>query len=126
MKFFIGLLATLVLSNAAPAQATMLVGQIQYHDVEGRIGVRVNHSGRVFKVHPMSPAAVAGIQKGDVITSVDGRRSGIGGNIHGTPGTVAHITVKRIGEDQELSFEVPRIEFQHIQMLETAPLLVQK
>ncbi len=63
MKILFALLTTLFLAQAVPADATMLVGGIQYRDAEGRIGVRINHSGRVFKVHPHSPAEAAGIQK---------------------------------------------------------------
>lgn len=118
MKFFIALLAAATFTQAAmaPAQATTLTGGIKYHDVEGRIGVRVNHSGRVFRVHPQSPADVAGIQKGDVITEVDGDRRHIVGRIHGQPGTVVSLTVRRQGE--ELAFKVPRVEFYNIHMMD--------
>ncbi|MBI2810331.1 MAG: hypothetical protein HYX67_05845, partial [Candidatus Melainabacteria bacterium] len=62
MKFLFALLMTLCFLQAAPAEATTLVGGIQYRDVEGRIGVRINHYGRVHKVHANSPAEIAGIQ----------------------------------------------------------------
>ncbi|MBS1956488.1 MAG: PDZ domain-containing protein [Cyanobacteria bacterium SZAS-4] len=124
MKFLFALLTTLFLAQAMPANATMLVGSVQYRDAEGRIGVRINHYGRVHKVHAHSPAEIAGIQKGDVITSVDGLRKGFVGKIHGTPGTVAHLTLRRAGE--ELSFSVPRVEVFQIQSEEKPPLLVQR
>ncbi|HEY9733536.1 MAG TPA: PDZ domain-containing protein [Drouetiella sp.] len=124
MKFLFALLTVLSLAQAVPADATMLVGGIQYHDVEGRIGVRVNHSGRVHRVHPSSPAEIAGIQKGDVITSVDGDRKRVVGKIHGMPGTIANLTVRRNGE--ELSFAVPRVEVFKIHMADKPPLLVQR
>ncbi|CAN5649186.1 hypothetical protein BH10CYA1_BH10CYA1_14710 [soil metagenome] len=124
MKILFALLTTLFLAQAVPVDATTLVGGIQYRDVEGRIGVRINHSGRVHKVHPQSPAEIAGIQKGDVITSVNGLRKGFVGKIHGRPGTFANLTVRRAGE--ELSFSVPRVEIFQIQSTEEPPLLVQR
>jgi|688.fasta_scaffold436130_2 S1-C subfamily serine protease len=124
MKYLFALLTVISLAQAVPADATMLVGGIQYHDVEGRIGVRVNHSGRVHRVHPNSPAETAGIQKGDVITSVDGDRKSVVGRIHGMPGTIANLIVRRNGE--ELSFAVPRVEVFKIHMEDKPPLLVQR
>lgn len=124
MKFLFAFLSALTLFHCASADATTLVGGIKYHEVEGRIGVRVNHSGRVHKVHPDSPAELAGIQKGDVITSVDGKRSSVVGRIHGQPGTVANLTVRRNGD--ELSFAVPRVEVFKIRMLDKPPLVVQR
>jgi C-terminal processing protease CtpA/Prc len=124
MKILFALLTTLFLAQALPADATMLVGGVQYRDVEGRIGVRINHAGRVHKVHPNSPAETAGIQKGDVITSVNGLRKNFVGKIHGTPGTFANLTIRRGGE--ELSFSVPRVEAFQIPSSEQPPLLVQR
>lgn len=124
MKFLFALLMTLIFLQAVPANASTLVGGIQYRDVEGRIGVRINHYGRVHKVHANSPAETAGIQKGDVITSVNGLRKGFVGKIHGTPGTVANLTVRRAGE--ELAFSVIRVEVFQIQAAEPPPLLVQR
>jgi len=124
MKFLFALLTAISLSQTVAADATTLVGVIKYHEVEGRIGVRVNHSGRVHRVHPQSPAEVAGIQKGDVITSVDGTRSSVVGRIHGQPGTVAHLTVRRNGD--ELMFAVPRVEAFNIRMEDKPPLVVQR
>ena len=124
MKFLFAIVTTLFLAQAVPTQATTLVGGVQYRDVEGRIGVRINHYGRVHKVHAHSPAEVAGIQKGDVITSVDGLRKGFVGKIHGIPGTVANLTLRRAGE--ELSFSVPRVEVFQIESAEQPPLLVQR
>lgn len=124
MKDLFAFITVIFLAQAVPADATMLVGGIQYHDVEGRIGVRINHSGRVHRVHPNSPAEAVGIQKGDVITSVDGMRKSFVGKIHGTPGTIVNLTVRRNGE--ELSFAVPRVEVFKIHMDDKAPLLVQR
>ena len=124
MKFLFALLTTLFLAQALPADATMLVGGIQYRDVEGRIGVRINHYGRVHKVHANSPAEKAGIQKGDVITSVNGLRKNFVGKIHGIPGTIANLTLRRAGE--ELSFSVPRVETFQIQCQDAPPLLVHR
>jgi S1-C subfamily serine protease len=123
MKILMALLMVTFL-HTSPAQATMLTGIVQYRDVEGRIGVRVNHSGRVFKVHSKSPADIVGIRPGDVITSVDGIRSGFVGKIHGTPGTIVNLTVRR--DHEEMAFQVPRVDFQEFQLLGSAPLLVQK
>jgi C-terminal processing protease CtpA/Prc len=117
-------LLTVIFLQAIPANATTLVGGIQYRDVEGRIGVRINHAGRVHKVHANSPAEIAGIRAGDVITSVDGDQKKFVGKIHGTPGTVVQLTVRRAGE--ELAFAVPRVEFFEIEKAESAPLLVQR
>lgn len=124
MKLLFAFLTVLSLAQAVPADATTLVGGIQYHDVEGRIGVRVNHAGRVHKVHANSPAEAAGIQKGDVITSVDGLRKNVVGKIHGIPGTIANLTIRRNGE--ELAFSVPRVEVFKIRMDDKAPLVVQR
>ncbi len=124
MRFLFAIFTTLFLAQALPTEATMLVGGIQYRDVEGRIGVRINHYGRVHKVHAHSPAEIAGIQKGDVITSVNGLRKGFVGKIHGIPGTVANLTLRRDGE--ELSFSVTRVEVFQIESVEPPPLLVQR
>lgn len=98
-----------------PANATILYGVVQYRNVEGRIGVRISHSGKVARVHPGSPAAEAGLKEGDVITAVDGRRGAVE-HIHGIPGTVVSLTVQRA--DQELTFDVPRVEFTDIRYKE--------
>ncbi len=125
MRFLFAFLLTLFFFlQAMPAKATTLVGGVQYRDVEGRIGVRINHYGRVHKVHANSPAETAGIQKGDVITSVNGLRKGFVGIIHGIPGTVANLTVRRDGE--ELAFSVIRVEVFQIQATQPPPLLVQR
>jgi len=124
MKILLAFLTVIFIAQAVPANATMLVGGIQYRDVEGRVGVRINHSGRVFKVHANSPAEAAGILKGDVITSVNGLRKGFVGKIHGTPGTIANLTVRRAGE--ELAFSVIRVETFEIQSSQQPPLLVQR
>ncbi len=118
MKFVIVLLMVTFL-HTAPADATTLIGMVQYRHAEGRIGVRINHSGRVFKVHSKSPADIVGIRPGDVITSVDGKRSGFVGKIHGTPGTIANLTVRR--DHEELAFQVPRVDFLEFQLGAGAP-----
>lgn len=124
MKFLPALFLIASLSMSSAAEATMLVGGVQYRDVEGRVGVRINHCGRVHKVHANSPAERAGILKGDVITSCDGMRKHFVGKIHGIPGTVAHLTVRRNGE--EVAFDVPRVEVFQVNTEDKPPLLVQR
>jgi len=95
----------------APANAKMLIGMVEYHEVEGKIGIKVSNQGKVHRVHPHSPAEAAGIKQGDLITNVDGRRNNVL-NIHGTPGTLVSLTVKRASDEFEIS--VPRVDFRDI------------
>jgi len=109
------LLPALLLSFAcliAPADAKLLIGMIQYHEVEGKIGIKVSNQGKVHRVHPNSPAEAAGIRQGDLITTVDGKRNNVP-NIHGTPGTLVSLTLKRAGDT--LEFNVPRVDYRDIQ-----------
>ena len=89
-NFALALLASLCL--VSPVSAKMLIGVVQYHNVEGRIGIRTNYHGTVFRVHPNSPAENVGLKKGDVITLVDGKKNNVD-HIHGPPGTLVTMRV---------------------------------
>jgi C-terminal processing protease CtpA/Prc len=95
-----------------PADARLLVGMVEYQEVEGKIGVKVSTQGKVHRVHPHSPAEVAGLKEGDVIKMVDGRKNNVL-NIHGTPGTLVSLTVERGGD--VFAVDVPRIDYRQIE-----------
>ena len=95
----------------APANAKLLIGMIQYQEVEGKIGIKVSNQGKVHRVHPHSPAEAAGIRQGDLITNVDGKRNNVL-SIHGTPGTLVCLTVKRASDTLEMN--VPRVDYRQI------------
>lgn len=59
---------------------------------KGGIGVRTDWDHKVTRVYLDSPAERAGIEVGDKIVTVDSKKHG---TCRGTPGSVAHITVKR-------------------------------
>jgi len=65
---------------------------------------------------PGSPAYRAGIRPGDVIMSVDGKStqglssSEVADMLKGPKGTIVHISMKRVGYDQQLDFTVTRDE----------------
>jgi carboxyl-terminal processing protease len=65
---------------------------------------------------PGSPAYRAGIRPGDVITLVDGKTtaglssSEVADMLKGPKGTIVHISMKRVGYDQQLDFTVTRDE----------------
>lgn len=71
----------------------------------GRVGVRVSKDGGVSLVHPHSPAATAGIQKGDIIVMSDGVK-GIK-HIDGDVGTTASLVVRRGAH--VLKFKITRV-----------------
>lgn len=72
----------------------------------GRIGVRVSSTtGGISQVLRVSPAADAGLRKGDVIIEADG----VKGHkfTDGMAGTIVHIKVRRGAE--VLEFDIPRV-----------------
>lgn len=71
---------------------------------EGRCGYG---SGKIRYVYRDSPAKVSGIKKGDIVLEVDGKEHNCH-NIHGTPGTVVHIKLRR--KEEILEFDVMRTE----------------
>ncbi len=94
-----------------PANAKLLIGMVQYNEVDGKIGIKVSNQGKVHHVHPHSPAEAAGIREGDLITTVDGKSNNVL-NIHGTPGTLVCLTVKRASDVIEVN--VPRVDYRDI------------
>lgn len=59
---------------------------------KGGIGVRTDWDHRVTRVYLDSPAEQAGIEVGDKILTVDGKKHG---TCRGAPGSVAHVTLRR-------------------------------
>lgn len=82
------------LVTSASAQAVTLDCGIEKSDAEGRIGIRVNTSGDIQRVHPGSPAERAGLRAHDMVVAVDGQRQAVR-QIHGEPGTVVQLDVRR-------------------------------
>ncbi len=111
MKYFAASLVCLI-AFSLPARAELLIGMCQYHEVDGKIGVRVSNRGKVARVHPHSPADQAGIKTGDLIVEVDGKKGNVD-HIHGRPGTLVGLTVKRA--DTSFSVDVPRIDYRDIE-----------
>lgn len=81
------------------------------------IGIEVSYeSGAVVVVAPIegSPAHRAGLEPGDVITSIDGHRVGDRGlmdaigRIRGEPGTLVRLTVEREAAPEPLEFVIER------------------
>jgi carboxyl-terminal processing protease len=64
---------------------------------------------------PGSPAEQAGIRAGDLITEVEGQTIGPGAietaiaHLRGQVGTVAHLTVQRVGSSAALKFSIARV-----------------
>ncbi len=86
----------------------MLVGGVQYKNVPGRIGVRINKKGLVKLVRPKSPAERAGIKPGDIVKVVDGKPGDVW-HIHGTPETYVNLVVRR--GDTEFRVRIKRIDY---------------
>lgn len=103
--------------SMAPVEAEMLIGAVQYHEVEGRIGVLTDHSGKVFKVHCESPADTAGILPDDRIFKVDGKENNVE-HIKGTPGTMVRLTIVR--GQARFSIDVPRADYRTIRRVTIA------
>jgi C-terminal processing protease CtpA/Prc len=93
MKRLAAVLAVTLFSSAS-AQAMTLVCGVEKTDTEGRIGIRVNTSGDIERVHPGSPADLAGLRPHDMVIAVDGRHKAVR-QIAGEPGTVVQLDVRR-------------------------------
>ena len=92
--------------------ALALEGHVINTNVEGRIGVRINlGSGAIYKIHPFSPAANAGLVIGDVVIRVDGKPHNAV-NISGEPGTIVKLVVKH-GSDL-IPMDIERIDYREI------------
>jgi carboxyl-terminal processing protease len=83
------------------------------------IGIEVSYeSGGIVVVAPIegSPAYRAGLQSGDVIISIDGRRidnrslTDAIGRMRGEPGTVVRLSVEREQADEPLEFAIERAQ----------------
>jgi len=104
-------IAALVTTNCS-ANATALVGMVEFSPGTGKIGVQVSPSGKVTRVHPQSPAERCGLLPGDKIISVDGKGGNVG-HIHGSIGSTVTLTIQRGGE--QIVREVERINEHLIQ-----------
>jgi C-terminal processing protease CtpA/Prc len=79
---------------SSSAHALTLEAGCEKTDTEGRIGIRVNTSGDIVKVHPGSPADRAGLRPHDMVVAVDGRHRAVR-QIAGEPGTMVNLDVRR-------------------------------
>jgi carboxyl-terminal processing protease len=90
----------------------------KYFGVGMEIGSRPGRSGKieteVMQPLPGSPAFKAGLRPGDIIWTVDGRDAQILSStqvadlLRGPEGTVVHLTVRRAGVKQPLTFSITR------------------
>lgn len=80
--------------------------------VEGHVGVRISATGFIGRVHPGSPADLAGLRKDDRVTLVDWRKHRVG-HISGDVGTTVHLHVKRKHEDI-FEVDLERVEVNRI------------
>jgi C-terminal processing protease CtpA/Prc len=71
--------------------ALTLVGSVS--NTYGRIGIKVSSDGGIGKVYKISPAARAGLQRGDIILEADGHKGTK--YIDGIAGTEATLKVFR-------------------------------
>lgn len=90
----LGAALALTLLSSASAYAMTLECGVEKTDTEGRIGVRVNTSGDIERIHPGSPAELAGLRAHDVVIAVDGRHKAVR-QIAGEPGTFVVLDVRR-------------------------------
>src|SRR6202171_6331327 len=119
-------------SGAIPGMLRVLDPHSSFFDPRAYSNLREDQRGRYYGVGmtivprenftyvlapmPNSPAYVAGIQPGDVIMSVDGKSatgltsSEVADMLKGPKGTIVHITMKRVGYDDDLNFTVTRDE----------------
>jgi carboxyl-terminal processing protease len=119
-------------SGAIPGMLRVLDPHSSFFDPRAYANLREDQRGRYYGVGmtivprekftyvlapmPGAPAFRAGIRPGDVIVAVDGKpaeglsSSEVADMLKGPKGTIVHITMKRVGYDQELNFTVTRDE----------------
>jgi carboxyl-terminal processing protease len=119
-------------SGAIPGMLRVLDPHSSFFDPRAYANLREDQRGRYYGVGmtivprenytyvlapmPGSPAYRAGIRPGDVIMSVDGKStqglssSEVADMLKGPKGTIVHISMKRVGYDQQLDFTVTRDE----------------
>src|SRR6267142_5781729 len=119
-------------SGAIPGMLRVLDPHSSFFDPRAYANLREDQRGRYYGVGmtivprdnytyvlapmPGSPAYRAGIRPGDVIMSVDGKTteglssSEVADMLKGPKGTIVHISMKRVGYDQQLDFTVTRDE----------------
>ena len=121
-----------IYSGAIPGMLRVLDPHSSFFDPRAYANLREDQRGRYYGVGmtivprdnytyvlspmPGSPAFRAGIRPGDVIMAVDGKSaegltsSEVADMLKGPKGTVVHITMKRVGYDDNLNFTVTRDE----------------
>jgi carboxyl-terminal processing protease len=121
-----------IYSGAIPGMLRVLDPHSNFFDPRAYANLREDQRGRYYGVGmtivprdkytyvlspmPASPAYRAGIRPGDVIMAVDGKSteglssSEVADMLKGPKGTVVHITMKRVGYTENLSFTVTRDE----------------
>jgi carboxyl-terminal processing protease len=121
-----------IYSGAIPGMLRVLDPHSSFFDPRAYANLREDQRGRYYGVGmtivprdnytyvlspmPSSPAYRAGIRPGDVIMAVDGKSteglssSEVADMLKGPKGTVVHISMKRVGYNENLSFTVTRDE----------------
>jgi len=121
-----------IYSGAIPGMLRVLDPHSSFFDPRAYANLREDQRGRYYGVGmtivprdnytyvlspmPGSPAYRAGIRPGDVIMAVDGKStqglssSEVADMLKGPKGTVVHITMKRVGYNDDLNFTVTRDE----------------
>ncbi|MGD0909421.1 MAG: S41 family peptidase [Candidatus Acidiferrales bacterium] len=121
-----------IYSGAIPGMLRVLDPHSSFFDPRAYASLREDQRGRYYGVGmtivprdnftyvlapmPGAPAFRAGIRPGDVITAVDGHSaegltsSEVADMLKGPKGTIVHITMKRVGEKDDLNFTVTRDE----------------
>lgn len=121
-----------IYSGAIPGMLRVLDPHSSFFDPRAYANLREDQRGRYYGVGmtivprdnytyvlspmPASPAYRAGIRPGDVIMAVDGKSteglssSEVADMLKGPKGTVVHITMKRVGYNENLNFTVTRDE----------------
>ncbi len=121
-----------IYSGAIPGMLRVLDPHSSFFDPRAYANLREDQRGRYYGVGmtivprdnytyvlspmPGAPAYRAGIRPGDVIMAVDGKSteglssSEVADLLKGPKGTVVHISMKRVGYDENLSFTVTRDE----------------
>jgi carboxyl-terminal processing protease len=121
-----------IYSGAIPGMLRVLDPHSSFFDPRAYANLREDQRGRYYGVGmtivprdnytyvlspmPASPAYRAGIRPGDVIMAVDGKSteglssSEVADMLKGPKGTVVHISMKRVGYNENLTFTVTRDE----------------